>query len=132
MIKLVKKRVLGSSKIPKFDAYPPMVICETEDYFTMLKNCGFIVQDVEEEKSVEKVIDKKPKAKVVEVADEFKEQVGELIKEKDEKPFIEEPAEEEKNDEQTSEETVTEEVDEKNKKPRVQGIRKTSSTKKSK
>ena len=116
MIKLVKKRVLGSSKIPKFDAYPPMVICETEDYFTMLKNCGFIVQDVEEEKPIpatkkEKVV-KKEEPVVVE-----EEKVEEA-------PVVEEPV---------KEDLITEEpvvVEEKQTKTRIQGVRKTTTKKK--
>ena len=116
MIKLVKKRVLGSSKIPKFDAYPPMVICETEDYFTMLKNCGFIVQDVEEEKPTpttkkEKTIKKEEPLLVEE------EKVEEV-------PVVEESVKEDL----IVEEPVV--VEEKQTKTKVQGIRKTTTKKK--
>lgn len=116
MIKLVKKRVLGSSKIPKFDAYPPMVICETEDYFTMLKNCGFIVQDVEEEKPIptakkEKVIKKEEPLLVEEEKVEEAPVVGESVKED---LIVEEPVV----------------VEEKQTKTKVQGIRKTTTKKK--
>lgn len=116
MIKLVKKRVLGSSKIPKFDAYPPMVICETEDYFTMLKNCGFIVQDVEEEKPIstakkEKAIKKEEPLLVEEEKVEEAPVVGEYVKED---LIVEEPVV----------------VEEKQTKTKVQGIRKTTTKKK--
>ena len=116
MIKLVKKRVLGSSKIPKFDAYPPMVICETEDYFTMLKNCGFIVQDVEEEKPTPTA--KKEKA--------IKKEEPLLVEEEkvEEAPVFEEPVKEDL----IAEEPVV--VEEKQTKTRVQGIRKTTTKKK--
>lgn len=117
MIKLVKKRVLGSSKIPKFDAYPPMVICETEDYFTMLKNCGFIVQDVEEEKPTPTT--KKEKA--------IKKEEPLLVDEEkveEEVPVVEESVKEDL----IVEEPVV--VEEKQTKTKVQGIRKTTTKKK--
>ena len=83
MIKLVKKRVLGSSKLPKFNAYPPMIVVETEDYFKQLKNLGFTIQDIEEES--------KPK---VSKKEETKKVEEEILKEEPKEEVVDESTEE--------------------------------------
>lgn len=50
MADLVKKKVLGTGTIPKFNMRPPLVICETEDFFNQLVAMGFKVEELEEKK----------------------------------------------------------------------------------
>lgn len=48
-MKLVRKKVLGYSMIPKINEMPPKIICDTEDYFKQLENLGFTLIDMDEE-----------------------------------------------------------------------------------
>lgn len=57
-MKLVRKKVLGYSMIPKINEMPPKIICDTEDYFKQLENLGFTLIDMDEE--TPKEISKEP------------------------------------------------------------------------
>lgn len=54
-MKLVRKKVLGYSMIPKINEMPPKIICDTEDYFKQLENLGFTLIDMDEETPKEPV-----------------------------------------------------------------------------
>lgn len=60
-MKLVRKKVLGYSMIPKINEMPPKIICDTEDYFKQLENLGFTLIDMDEETSKEPIkVDETP------------------------------------------------------------------------
>lgn len=50
-MKLVRKKVLGYSLIPKINEMPPKIICDTEDFFKQLENLGFTLIDLEDQPS---------------------------------------------------------------------------------
>lgn len=55
MAKLVRKKVLGTGMIPKFNMRAPLIICETEDFFNQLKAMGFKLEDYESENETKNV-----------------------------------------------------------------------------
>lgn len=50
MSRIVTKRILGKSIIPKYNVRPPLTVTDSFDFFIQLENFGFIIEDVENEK----------------------------------------------------------------------------------
>lgn len=71
MQRIVTRRVLGQSIIPKYNVRPPLVITDTFDFFIQLENFGFKIEEVKEEVTVKSNKEEKKEEVKVEPKETF-------------------------------------------------------------
>lgn len=109
MDRIVTRRILGESIIPRYNVRPPLTVTDSFDFFVQLENFGFTIENVEEPVKVE---EKNKEEKDKKEKENKKEEITSVLEDpiKDVVEVTEESTEE--SVDETVEETVVENKEE--------------------